>query len=182
MQSSAVVWVFLVFSWIYFGSACRKEKEFRTWHFFPICFQALVDTVRPGLANVIYQISAYKNFISHAGKEVQRRGNKLPSQNFWGIPILKLYWDVYWHIFVLLWMKVQLVFVYCFHSLYSCLWSNFTLSKKQQASFNSWFDCSVELPSIGGQIGGHEIQLLWYSRRWLWRQRFLFLSWFKVRI
>ena len=44
-------------------------EEFRKWDFFPICFQASVDTVGLGLGNLIYEILAYKNFISEAQKE-----------------------------------------------------------------------------------------------------------------
>ena len=51
-------------------------EEFRKWDFFPICFQASVDTVAPGIGNLIYEILSYKNFLSEARKEELEIQNK----------------------------------------------------------------------------------------------------------
>ena len=48
---------------------CLTMEEFRNWDFFSICFQASIDTVGLGIGNLVYEILAYRNFISEARKE-----------------------------------------------------------------------------------------------------------------
>ena len=50
-----------------------QTKEFRDWKFFPLCYQASIDLIGPGLANFAFEISSYRAIILNAASWRERQ-------------------------------------------------------------------------------------------------------------